>query len=147
LPTTGKTRKTISLALAAVLLALAGPVSAGFLSPGLSIQPARTRIGIAKVILQIDRLTVSNHSLDGDYFIRIPMAPFMDDRGSIHITLDQPLESAVTSGKTLTGSASSREDGRTHPVACTFLKNRKISIVVTTPSRVLSFQAPYELIP
>ena len=126
-----------------MILATAGP--AGALSRGLLVQTAKTRIGIAKVILEIDELSLTENGLIGEYEIRIPLAPFMDDHGSILIDMEQPLVDAVNPGNTLTGSASSVEDGRVHDVACTFLAGERVSIVVTTTERVLSFEAPFSL--
>jgi hypothetical protein len=128
---------------AVIALIAAGP--AGALSSGLQVKQAKTRIGIAKVILQIDGLNLTGSDLVGDYRIRIPLAPFMDDRGSIRIEVDGSLQEAVLPGSILLGSASSEEDGRVHHVACTFLKGARVNIVVTTPSRVLDFEAPFNL--
>ena len=112
---------------------------------GIKVERAKTRVGIARVVLNIDHLTLTEQGLKGDYAIRIPMAPFMDDFGTIRIPVTQKLQEAISPGNTLHGTASSREDGRTHEVACTFQDSKKLRIVVTTPDRVLSFEAPYSL--
>ncbi len=141
-----KTRKTgLCMALFAVIALIAAAGPAGALSRGLQVKPAKTRIGIAKVILQIDELSLTDDGLVGEYEIRIPLAPFMDDRGSIRLEVDGSLQEAVLPGSLLLGSASSMEDGRVHHVACTFLKGDRVNIVVTTPSRVLDFEAPFNL--
>ena len=119
--------------------------SAGAATQGIKVERCKTRIGIARVVLNIDHLTLTEEGLKGDYAIKIPLAPFMDDSGTIRIPVTDRLQDAVAPGKTLYGTASSQEDGRTHEVACTFTDGKKVRIVVTTPDRVLSFEAPYSL--
>lgn len=137
--------KVVACLIFCAALALATAMPAGALSNGLQVQPAKTRIGIAKVILQIDALSLAGTDLVGEYKIRIPLAPFMDDHGSIRFDLDRPLREAVLPGSTIHGAASSLENGRVHPVECTFLQGEKVNIVVTTADRVLTFQAPFSL--
>ena len=127
----------------ALILCLATASSAVAATPGLKVERSRTRIGIARVVLNIDHLTLTDQGLKGDYAIRIPMAPFMDDFGTIQIPVTARLQDAIAPGNTLRGTASSREDGRTHEVACTFTDDKNLRIVVTTPDRILSFEAPY----
>jgi len=129
----------------ALALCLMVASTVGASTRGLKVEQCKTRIGIAKVVLNIDELTLTEEGLKGDYAIRIPLAPFMDDSGSIEIRMTDRLKDAVVPGNTLHGTASSREDGRTHDVACTFQDNNKVRIVVTTEDRVLSFEAPYSL--
>jgi hypothetical protein len=131
--------------LLALILCLMAVSTVGAAVRGLKVERAKTRIGIARVVLNIDHLTLTDQGLSGDYAIRIPLAPFMDDSGTIRIPVVDKLKDAVTPGNTLRGTASSNEDGRTHEVACTFTDNQKVRIVVTTPDRVLSFEAPYSL--
>ena len=69
----------------------------------------------------------------------------MDDHGRIQLEVGGSLQEAVLPGSILLGSASSVEDGRVHHVACTFLKGDMVNIVVTTPERVLDFEAPFNL--
>jgi len=107
------------------------------------VDRAKTRVGIARVVLHMAPLTVTDEGLVGDYAIKIPLAPFMDDAGEVAFPLSGPLAEAVAPGKTLTGTATSREDGRVHRVACSFETTDRVRIVVTTKDRVLSFDAPY----
>ena len=139
------TTKVVACFALCAALALATTRPAGALSNGLQVQPAKTRIGIAKVILKIDALNLAGDDLVGEYKIRIPLAPFMDDHGSIRFNLDRPLHEAVLPGSTILGTASSLEDGRVHPVECTFLQGERVNIAVTTNDRILRFQAPFSL--
>jgi len=116
----------------------------GAATRSLVIERARTRVGIARVILNIEPLILTDEGLVGAYAIRVPLAPFMDDFGTIEIPMDS-LHEALVPGNTVHGTASSREDGRIHDVACTFKESKKVRIVVTTPNRMLSFEAPYSL--
>ncbi len=114
----------------------------GATTRSLVVEPAYTRIGIARVVLNIDPLTFTEEGLVGKYAIRIPLAPFMNDSGKIEIPMTD-LNDTLVPGSTIHGIASSREDGRVHDVECTFKSARKVRIVITTPDRVLSFETPY----
>lgn len=129
----------------ALIFCLAAGSAAGAAIRGIKVERAKTRVGLATVVLNIDHLTLTEQGLRGEYAIRIPLAPFMDDFGTIRIPVTDQLQDAVAPGNKLHGTASSREDGRTHEVACTFTDNKKVRIVVTTADRVLSFEAPYSL--
>ncbi len=118
--------------------------SVGAATRGMVIAPAHTRIGIARVVLNIDPLIFTDEGLVGNYAIRIPLAPFMNDSGKIEIPMTDPSDILIP-GSTIHGTASSREDGRVHEVTCTFKSSKKVRIVVTTPDRVLSFETPYTL--
>lgn len=117
---------------------------AGATTRSLVVEPARTRIGIARVVLNIAPLTITDEGIVGNYAIRIPLAPFMNDSGKIEIPITD-LNETLVSGSTIHGTASSREDGRVHDVACTFKESKKVRIVITTPDRVLAFETPYTL--
>ena len=129
----------------ALCLCLAIATTASAATFGIKVERSKTRIGIAKVVLNIDHLTLTEQGLKGRYAIRIPLAPFMDDFGTIRIPVTNQLRDAVSPGNTLHGTASSSEDGRTHKVACTFTDSKNLRIVITTPDRVLAFEAPYTL--
>lgn len=109
------------------------------------VERARTRVGVARVVLNMAPLTLTDVGLVGDYALSVPLAPFMGDTGTVEIPLTRSLSETVAPGMTLRGTATSKEDGRIHDVACTFKKSSKVRIVVTTASRVLSFEAPYTL--
>ena len=129
----------------ALILCLATASSAVGATEGIKVERSKTRVGIARVVLNIDHLTLTAEGLKGDYAIRIPLAPFMDDFGTIQIPVTDRLQDAIVPGNTIHGTASSREDGRIHEVACTFTDSKNLRIVVTTPDRTLSFEAPYSL--
>jgi len=129
----------------ALTLGLVVASTVGAANRSVVVERARTRIGIARVVLNMAPLTFTGKGLVGDYTLSIPMAPFMGDSGTVEIPLTDSLNETFAPGQTLRGTATSREDGRVHDVACTFKKSSKVRIVVTTPQRVLSFEAPYSL--
>lgn len=128
----------------ALTLCLMIASSVGATTRGMVVEPAHTRIGIARVVLSIDPLILTNEGLVGNYTIRIPLAPFMNDSGKIKIPMTD-LNDILIPGSTIHGTASSREDGRVHEVTCTFKSSKKLRIIVTTPDRVLFFETPYTL--
>jgi hypothetical protein len=129
----------------ALTLGLVVASTAGAANRSVVVERARTRIGIARVVLNMAPLTLTDAGLVGDYSLSIPLAPFMGDSGTVEIPLTESTNETFAPGNTLRGTATSREDGRVHDVACTFKKSSKVRIVVTTPERVLSFEAPYAL--
>jgi hypothetical protein len=133
---------SIRMAVALVLgLALLYPATA--LSRALEIEPARTRVGLARVHLEIDDLQIRDSKLIGTYEIRIPLFPSKDDRGDIEIGLPSPLDQVIAAGGTLEGSGRSVLDGRTHSVTCAFSGRKKVQIVVDTGTRILEFETRF----
>ena len=126
-------------------LALVSSVSATT-TRSVVVEPARTRVGIAKVMLSMEPLVLTNDGLLGDYTVRVPLAPFMDDAGTVEIPLTTKLSEVIEPGRTLLGTATSSKSGRVHGIACTFKKAGQVRIVVTTHKRVLKFDAPYTLL-
>lgn len=106
---------------------------------------AKTRVGIAQVTLHVSRLTVLTDRIVGHYELKIPLAPMMNDRGTVEIMLDQPLDRAIDAGKALEGRGDSSEDGRRHGIRCALRKDGKAEIRVDTGDRVLDFRADYSL--
>ena len=107
------------------------------------VERARTRVGIARVVLTVAPLTLIDEHLVGDYSIRVPLAPYKNDFGTFEIPLTESLSETLARGKTLHGKATSRKDGRIYDLDCIFKGSSKILIEVTTNARVLSFEAPY----
>lgn len=122
-------------------LVIASSVSAT--TQSVVVETARTRVGIARVVLKVAPLVLTDEGLVGDYTVRVPLAPFKDDSGVITIPLTRSLRETVELGKTLLGTATSKKNGQIHKVACTFKKQSRVRIEVTTPKRVLKFEAPY----
>lgn len=129
----------------AVFLCLAVISTAGAATRSVVVERARTRIGVARVVLNMAPLTLTDKGLVGEYALSVPLAPFMGDTGTVEIPLTRSLTETVAPGMILRGTATSKENGQIHEVACTFKKSSKVRIVVTTPHRVLSFEAPYTL--
>jgi len=124
-------------------LVVASTVSA--VARSVVVERARTRVGIARVVLTVAPLVLTDEVLVGDYSVRVPLAPYKGDSGTFKIPLTESFSETVLPGKTLHGFATSRKDSRIYEVACTFQESSKVRIEVTTRQRVLSFEAPYTL--
>ena len=107
------------------------------------VERARTRVGLARVVLDMAPLILTEQRLVGDYRLRIPLAPFMDDSGTVEISLTDSLHNVLVPGATLRGTATSREDGTIHDVDCTFQESGRVRITVKNRDRVLEFEAPF----
>lgn len=120
-----------------VCASLAAPASAAAL---LSIEPARTRVGLARVKLEIRDLAVAGDRLRGTYEVKIPLAPGLNDRGLIDIDLQGQLDNILARRGTVNGTGHSALDGRSHPILCEFGPDRTILITIDTGDRVLAFK-------
>jgi hypothetical protein len=119
------------------------PASSGTI---VELAPAKTRVGIARVNLEVRDLRLeSSDKIVGTYEIKIPLAPWRNDRGEISLHAPEPLEQLTTGGGTLSGSGLS-EDGRIHRIVCRFEPDGFVGIHVTTPDRDLDFRTRYELV-
>lgn len=105
------------------------------------IERSDTRVGLAKVILDVEGLSISRDRVEGTYAIRIPLAPMMNDYGRISLKLNEPMEQVIALGRVLRGSGLSVEDGRVHGIECAFRPDGTVKITVTTPDRVLAFNS------
>ena len=111
------------------------------------MEPAKTRVGVAKVKLLVhDLRRTAEDTMEGTYELRIPIAPWMNDRGEIRLSAPGSLDSQMTDGGELSGSGHSLLDGRTHAIVCRFGPAGTVEITVATPERELAFQTSYELV-
>jgi len=113
---------------------------------GVRVRPARTWVGIARVLLDVTDLSLTESALTGHYELRVPLAPYEDDRGAIRLDLVRPLPDVLASGGQLTGIVRS-DFGKTHDVECTLEPDGSARIVVTTDKRVLSFKTRFDGLP
>ncbi len=111
------------------------------------MEPTRTRVGIAKVKLDVSQLDIVDDRITGDYRIEVPLAPMLNDRGTIDLALEERAERLLTDGGTVTGTGTSAEDGRIHPVVCTFFDDGEVTITIQTDRRKLSFHTRFEADP
>ena len=125
--------------LVGTLIPLAADQPAGF-----QFVPAHTRVGLARVTLLVSDLAYRADGLTGSYEVRIPLAPWRNDRGEMHLDLREPLDRVVASGKSVTGSSHSAENGRVHPVTCNFDADGTVRITVETDQRTLAFTTRLE---
>jgi len=121
------------------LVALKAPLA----EPGslLSIAPATTRVGMVKVVLEVDQLELRDNRLQGTYNIRVPMLPVLNDRGRIDLELDAPLDKTIAGLGEIRGSGHSELDGRIHAVICEFGENGDLRLIIDTGKRVLKFNS------
>ena len=126
-----------------LLLGTLLPVAAG--NPvGVQFVPAHTRVGLARVTLLVSDLVYRGGSLTGSYEVRIPLAPWRNDRGEMRLEIREPLDRLLASGKSVTGSSRSVENGRVHPVTCSFEADGTVRITVETNERTLAFTTHLE---
>jgi len=107
------------------------------------VDPSKTRIGFARVHLDVSDLTLKGTELQGRYRIRVPMFPFKNDTGTIRLRTDGPidLEREIT-GK-LMGTANS-DSGIARDILCTLGPDNSIDIGITLNTRVLTFKTKYQ---
>jgi hypothetical protein len=137
---------------AAVLLVCLLCVTAAPLVPAtgrtcVELAPAKTRVGIARINLDVRDLRLEgDDTIVGVYEIKIPMAPWRNDSGEISLHAPEPLEQLTADGGTLSGSGLSVEDGRIHEIVCEFEADGFVDIHVISPDRELEFRTRYELV-
>ena len=138
--------------IAAVLLVCLACVTAAPLAPAsggtvVELAPAKTRVGIARVNLHVQDLRMeSSDTIVGTYEIKIPMAPWRNDRGAISLHAPESLDQLTVDGGTLSGSGLSELDGRIHEIVCQFETDGFVAIHVISPDRELEFRTRYELV-
>ena len=136
-------KKQCRNAVLAGILLLGGLVSLAAEQPaGFRFVPAHTRIGLARVTLLVSDLAYQGNGLTGSYEVRIPMAPWKNDRGEMRLELREPLDSLVASGRSVTGSSHSSEDGRVHPVTCCFATDGTVRITIETDKLATDHTSP-----
>jgi hypothetical protein len=128
---------------AALLLGCLPPLLAG--QPAeVRLLPSQTHVGLAKVKLLVSDLAFEDDGMVGTYEIRIPLAPWRNDRGEVRFALNEPLEQVLASGGTVNGSGLSLENGRVHPITCRFTADGTVEITVRTHERTLAFKTRVE---
>jgi len=138
-------RLAARVALAALLLSGVPAAFATGYGDVVRLRPTHTQVGLAKVILRVSDLTYEEAgTLVGSYEIRIPLAPWRNDRGEVRLAVDGPLDRIMARGGTVTGSGLSHEDGRTLPIECRFLSGGKVEITVDSGERILAFRSRVE---
>jgi hypothetical protein len=106
---------------------------------GFRFVPAHTRVGLARVTLLVSDVAYRGGRLTGSYEVRIPLAPWRNDRGEMRLDIREPLERLLASGKAVTGLSHSVENGRVHPVTCSFEADGTVHITIETDERTLAF--------
>jgi len=128
-------------ALIAVLCLVLAPATGAPRPPAVEIETAKTWVGFARVTLAVDHLTVAGDALEGDYEIRISLAPLLNDRGRIRFDLEQPLETTLEQGGTITGNSYSTDGGKVRPISCNVQPGGRVQIQVDTGNRKLLFKS------
>lgn len=111
------------------------------------------------MVLNVEEVEILGDRIRGRYELRIPLAPMMNDRGTLEIRLPEraadasgaaeatltALRRAIVGRLPLTGRGDSVEDGRRHGIRCSMTPEGLIDIVVDTGDRILSFRTNYTL--
>lgn len=127
-----------------MLLTLALPGAALSSIRGIRLLPAKTRVGFVSVHLEASDLTLEGTDLIGRYKIRVPLAPWEDDRGLIRLALEDAPGAIRGDGGTIKGSVTSDLNGKTHALECTLQPDGDVAILVHTDRRELEFLTRYE---
>ena len=130
----------VVLTLLATLAPLQGSFRPSDLDDGLRIEPSHTRVGLARVYLEVSDLAMRGDRLTGRYRIRVPLLPSKNDVGSIQLT--PPREAGGAIGL-LVGHAHSDDGGVRRDVSCEILDEETLRIDIFTDDRVLTFQTHY----
>ncbi|MDH3627244.1 MAG: hypothetical protein OEV00_03480 [Acidobacteriota bacterium] len=115
------------------------------LADTLSIDRCKTRIGLARVVLEVTGVKVLADRIEADYRIKIPLLPLLNDRGSLRIDLPGPLDEVIRDQVPLVGLGNSVEDGRQHRINAALRPGGQLEIQVDTGDRVLDFRTGYRL--
>ena len=110
------------------------------------VEPAQTRVAIASVYLELSDLKVEADTLVGSFELRVPLIPSKDDRGTLALPMDAPLEQCLRPGATIRGLASSKTTDRVYPIACAVGPDGRVRIAVTTHDRTLEFTSRYTVL-
>jgi hypothetical protein len=108
----------------------------------MSIEPASTWVGLARVYLEIDDLRQDGELLEGTYKLRVPLAPKQNDAGRVELHAPGLLEDLGTQDATVIGSAVSTS-GKVHDFVARMRPNGVVKIEVVTAERTLRFKSRY----
>jgi len=140
-------RIVVAILLVCLLCVTAAPFAPASGTTVVEMAPAKTRVGIARVNLSVRDLRLdSSDTMVGIYEIKIPMAPWRNDRGEVSLHAPVSLERLSVEGGTLNGSGLSVLDGQTHEFVCEFETDGFVKIRVTREDRDLEFRTRYALV-
>ena len=134
-------RKAIMLCL---LLAIS-PLAAGPIGEILSIDRCKTRVGLARVVLEVTNVKVLADRIEAAYLVKIPMLPILNDRGLLRIDLPLPLDQIIRDRVPLSGQGNSTDGGIQHQIHAELLPDGKMEIRIENDHRVLDFSTLYRL--
>ena len=124
-----------------------GPPGAGAATPGASeiavhIDPSSTRVGMARVRLDVTETTLRGTELHGRYRIRVPLFPFKNDAGTIRLHSESLIDPGNDTHGTLVGTAHS-DSGAAREVICTLGSDNSIDIKITMDTSIVTFKTKY----
>lgn len=108
----------------------------------LKMEPASTWVGLARVHLEIDDLHREGDLLEGNYSIRVPLAPRQNDKGRIELNAPASVAELFGNESTVLGKAVSTT-GQVHEIVARIRPNGTVRIDVTTPDRTLRFKSRF----
>ena len=137
-------------------LRAAGDASDILLADGVVIQveDTETRIGIAKVRLQISPLNIDNERVIGKYRIRVPLLSSKNDDGLIDLEFQQALPVTFHTGGMLEGDGTSTVFKEDPPrgITCEILPDSAskmsgdIILIIETTDRTIRFKSRYSVV-
>ncbi len=138
----------IAALLALGLLFSAAPLSADSADDFgrmLSIDSCKTRVGLAKVVLEVSNLRVMADRIEGAYRIKVPLFPFKNDHGRLRLDLPGSLDDVIRQQTPITGSGLSFEDGPMSRILAKIQPGGRLELQIETDDRKLVFQTDYRL--
>jgi hypothetical protein len=103
-------------------------------------------VAIASVYLQLSDLKVQAGHARGQLRAARAHHSTRDDRGTLALLMDAPLQECLRPGATIHGLASSNTTDRVYPIACAVEPDGRVRIAVTTRDRTLEFTSRYTVL-
>jgi len=121
------------------------PVSATSDAAGveLTIEPAKTRVGMSRVKLVITEAWLDDKGLEATYRLRNLFSEPSKDVGALKLRSNIPLRQLVESGGTLMGSAHSTITGRRHAVHGLLRLDGSLRLDFQLGHRLITFETRY----
>jgi hypothetical protein len=127
----------------AALAALLFSAAASGSSVQLKIDPAKTRVGLSRVRLEITDARLDDTGLEATYRLRNLFIEPKSDTGAIDLTAHEPLDRLLGSGGTLMGHAHSAITGRKHVVHIRLRPDGTMRVDFQIGHRIMTFKTRY----
>ena len=111
----------------------------------LEIDPAKTRVGMSRVRLEITDVRLDDEGLEATYRLRNLFIEPKHDTGGIKLSSGQPLHRLLDSGGTLMGNGHSAVTGRKHVVRAQLRPDGTLRIDFQIGHRIMTFETHYRV--